>query len=117
MQNRNIAIVNIDFSVLTEKYAIGRVYGRLDVFVVPQIGDNIVFPLIVDGQSIVENGHLIDLATRHFSVVGRIIYPSGSDMPVSLSLDDVIAETPEDALELMKYFESAHGLVYDAYDL
>ena len=117
MPNGNMMIVDIDFSVLTEKRALGRVSGRLEFLVAPQIGDNILFPLVVEGQSLIDNDILIDLARRQFSVMSRRIYPSGNDVSVSLSLDDVIVLTTEHGLELMKYFESAHGLFGEAYEL
>jgi|APEBP8051073058_1049385.scaffolds.fasta_scaffold07556_5 hypothetical protein len=99
---------HIDFSVITVNGdAIGHIEGDINFSILPEIGDTICLMLAPKGSAI-PSGHLAGGMLR---VKDRIIWPEGTNMHVSLSLEDLVADTTEQAVRLMKYFDAEFGLI------
>lgn len=103
--------VRIDFSVYTASEAIGNVEGEIVCVVEPQIDDTISFMFSPGGKGI-PHGHQ---AGGLLKVEGRIIRPNQMDVPLSLSLSDMVVDTREHALALMRFFESGYNLFVNIY--
>ena len=104
--------IHVDFSVITKSgEAIGHVNGLLDCFVEPQMGDTISFMLSPEGITI-PLGHVFGGLLK---VNSRVIRLDGTEIPLSLELEDFLVDTREQAIELMKYFESSFKLYANYY--
>lgn len=99
--------VNIDFSVFTSGGdAVGNVVGDLDFVAEPAIGDTISLMCAPTGRGIPQ-GHQ---SGGLLKVVARIITAAENEYPLAIMLSDMVAETREQAVELMRYMESEFGL-------
>jgi hypothetical protein len=94
--------VYVDASVFTKDSAFGRVSGRINVAVIPQIGDLMAFEPRGPASAYAQVDPL--------RVTHRIISASGED-DVSLSLDDITVETDADARNVMRFLEGAYDLI------
>jgi hypothetical protein len=99
---------HIDFSVVTANgKAVGHVEGDINFSILPEIGDTICLMLSPKGNAI-PSGHL---AGGMLKVKDRIIWPEGTNMLVSLSLEDLVTNTTEQAILLMRYFDAEFELI------
>ena len=108
-----MARVHIDVSLFSTHGAYGKVSGSLELTVVPQIGDVIAFRLSKPIKAHVGKRGLP--YARHLRVTDRII-PAEVDCDVLVALEDITAETVEDAKQLMEMLERQHGLSGDVWD-
>jgi len=99
--------VYVDASIFTKAKAFGKISGHIDVPVIPQVGDLMVFG---------PRGSPSTYAAIDFlRVTDRIICANGDD-PVSLSLGDITVETDDDARRVVRFLEESHGLFGDAWE-
>lgn len=106
--------ISIDFSIFTKSGNSSRVYGEIDVSVIPQVGDRISFPLLSKPG--------IDLDTcapyicKHRIVTDRVITVNADISEVIILLDDVMVLSDDQATSVMEYFEKAYSLVGDVHN-
>ena len=92
----------IDFSIVSlDGDAIGSVMGEVDLPLLPAIGDTLCFVMDADGRRI-PDGHTMNGMLR---VVTRVICPESVGIPISLSMEDMVLKTREQALKVMEYLE------------
>jgi hypothetical protein len=97
--------LEVDFSLLTETSAVGRVSGPMEFSCVPRIGETISFDLVADaasqfgGQLVVE--HVIHL-------------PNTNSSPL-VSLCDVVAANEASGHALGNLFSEKYGLFFEPY--
>ena len=87
------------------------VSGEIRMPIVPQIGDVVTFDL--EGADLVR--HKAALTMDLIKVTDRLIQ-TGADGVITIVLSDITAETREDALQIMAFFEDCHGLFGDRWD-
>jgi len=97
--------VYVDISVFTEDAAVGQVSGKIDVPIVPEIGDIVNF-------GVSKEGHIEEplVFGAHLKVTDRVISVD-SDAEIALSLSDLTLATSGDAEKAMTYFENRYGLM------
>ena len=100
--------VYVDVSIFTEANAFGMVSGHIDVPVIPQVGDLMVFPPRAPSSALV--------AIRQLRVTARLIN-ANSDEPVGLMLDDITVATDDDAREVLCFLEEGYGLRGDIWQI
>jgi hypothetical protein len=103
--------VRVDISVFTRDEAVGMVSGKIEVPIVPQIGDIVTFDL----QSADLVRHKAAFGMDQVKVTNRLI-STGADSDIGVMLTDITAQTKEDALQIMAFFEDCHGLFGDRWD-
>lgn len=105
--------VHVDLSVFTEEAAIGMVSGLIEVAVIPQVGDFIAFKLVgpFDAYSLESKLPL----SAHLRVTDRIVVADEHSV-VLLAFEDILAQTREAAVRLLKMFEQHHGLTADIWE-
>lgn len=102
----------VDFSLVAQRRAFGRVSGFLEVPLIPQIGDCISLEL-----------HGINMGISHhdglsgvFKVESRAIVSGKGIDNVVFGLESFAVDTYEDAKILMLFLESAYGLFGEVYE-
>jgi hypothetical protein len=93
--------------------AFGRVSGELDLPAVPQVGNTIVCSFPNNGVLPVVVGGFDGLLT----VTDVRFAAQALNAPISLSLDDVVLQTREDARKVMTYLEEGFGLFGEEYEV
>ena len=102
--------VNVDFSVFTKSSgAFGQVSGEVYLTMVPNSGDLLSF--VASGKHDV----FVHGFTGLLDVTSRVIAVNREDQQLALGLRDVVMPTEDDALRLMKYFESEYGMFSEVY--
>jgi len=106
--------INIDLSLFYGPTgAFGRVSGEFDLPAIPQVGNTIacmfpnngVLPMVVSGFD-----GLLTVTNVRFA-------PQALKSSISLSLDDVVLQTREDARRVMTYLEEGFGLFGEEYEV
>lgn len=97
--------IEVDFSLLTETSAVGRVSGPMEFSCLPRIGETISFRLAVDSASKF-SGQLI---------VEQVIHLPNSNSSPLLSLSDVIAANEASGHALGNLFSEKYGLFFEPY--
>jgi hypothetical protein len=107
-------IIYIDVSVFSEEGgACGNVSGKLELQMVPQIGDSVSFTFSAKNKDAVLPTDFDGILTVTDRVVSANV--ENQEVLASLSLSDVMVPTRESALKVMDYLESAFGLFSDVY--
>ena len=104
--------VNIDSSIFSrEKGAFGNVTGSIELVVIPQIGDTIIFsPPTAEAKidSLKFNGVL--------KVTARIFSANSSTDEISIALTDIMVDTEQDAAAVADYLEVGFNLFATIYE-
>lgn len=104
--------IYIDVSVFSEEGgACGNVSGKLELQIVPQIGDSLSFTFSAKSKNIVLPTDFDGILT----VTDRVVLANVDDQKVLISLSDIMVPTRERALKVMDYLESAFGLFPEVY--
>jgi hypothetical protein len=103
--------VRIDISLFTEDDAFGMISGEIEVPIMPQIGDVIVF----DGQGADVVRHEAAFGMGPLEVTNRLI-SAASNGAVTVMLSDIEVKTKEDARQVMAFFEDCYGLFGEPWD-
>jgi len=104
--------VNIDFSIFSkDKGAFGNITGSIELAVVPQSGDTIVFDFPVGGVTVDSS-----LFNGVMKVTDRILSANSGADGVSISLNDIVVGTEEDAATVARYLEKGFNLFATIYN-
>jgi hypothetical protein len=102
--------VSIDVIVFTSDTAIGMVSGELDLVAVPQTGNIVCFSSPFEGVAHVGG------FSGHLTVKHVLFRPAKDDSGVTIMFDDIVADSRETALEIMRYLEQGFGLFADEFE-
>ena len=102
--------VYIDISIFTETLAIGSVNGELELQEIPRVGDTITFMVPTNKNILPLSGLEFDTLMVEHVTFWPLPCVAGS---VSLTLKDLMLDTPEDGLKVAKYLEKGFSLNFD----
>ncbi len=102
--------VYIDFSLMSETGAFGRVHGDIELAIVPRSGDTIS---LSSGKG---NRPLPQIRNFPYTVkVDHAILQAGSE-EILISCGNVIVSSKDEALKVADYLEKELDLYFDDYD-
>jgi hypothetical protein len=96
--------IEIDISLFTEKAAVGRVSGKLELPCLPRIGETLSFSRVAVTGGF--SGHV---------VVEQVIHSADSSFAPLLSLSDIVLDDEAGAKALGEIFATRYGLFFEPF--
>lgn len=96
--------IEIDVSLFTEKSAVGRVSGKLELSYLPRIGETLSFSRVAVTGGF--SGHV---------VVEHVIHFADSSLAPLLSLSDIVLDDEAGAKGLGEEFALRYGLFFEPF--